>query len=116
MLKFSKTHLTILSVTFVFLIITIVINLKMRKSKENFISNFNDEDVKKENNEISASNSISNIGAPVLEKGTPIIGETDTRCPNSCSIKRQTINELAKQGYLSEGKTDIILRNIPGNC
>ena len=52
MLNFSKTHLTILSVTFVFLIITIVINLKMKKPKENFISSFNDEDVKKDNNEI----------------------------------------------------------------
>ena len=115
MLEFSKTHLTILSITFVFLVVCIVMNLKMRNVKENFKAMFNDEK-KKPSTEISASNALNDNYAPILKKGEKIIGSTDKRCPTACSIKRQTIKELAQQGYLSEGKTERILNNIPGNC
>lgn len=115
-MNFSKAHLTLLIVMFVFLVICIIINFVITKNNEGFIALFNeDNDLKTE--EIIASNALSNIGAPVIKKDKKIIANREgVECPNSCVIRSETINQLANKGYLSDDKKEIILKNIFPEC
>jgi len=116
-MKLSKAHISILSVMFVFLIICICLNFFIkRKNKENFIASLV-ENAKKDiqNNEIMAANAVHDIGAPVLVN-IPSKPTINIKCPDACIVRSQTINELAKKGYISNDSKEIILKAIYPTC
>ena len=115
-MNFSKAHLTLLIIMFVFLVICIVINFLITKNTEGFVALFN-EDNNLKTEEIIASNALSEIGAPIIKKAKKIIVNREgVECPNSCVIRSETVNQLANKGYLSEDKKEIILKNIFPEC